>query len=109
MFDRIKKLFGKKKEKRNEFEGLRVDLVTYVPVEAELLPIKKVVTAPDFENMEFESELGDYNLSSLSDGAKAKIIEIIKEDEQLRAQRAISAAERAIDLSPLNNVSQLLR
>lgn len=99
MFDRIKKLFSKRKapvmviDDPNVFAGLRVDLVTYKPIEKELLPIKNKVIVPDFEHMEFEPELGEYNLSLLSDEAKHKIIEIIKEDEQNRAKKALDIIE----------------
>ena len=67
--------------------GLRLDLVNYKPIESELHPIKKMllVTSDDFVDMKFSEDISDYSLASLSDVAKSKIIEIIKEDNEKRS------------------------
>ncbi len=45
------------------------------------------ITEDNFEDLEFDYDIRDYNLASLSANAKEKIVAVIKEDEIHRANK----------------------
>lgn len=61
----------------------------YKSVREELSELQKMIVPIDYSTLEFDDELDNYNLSNLSPEAVAKIILIIKEDEQIRGEKIL--------------------
>jgi len=60
-----------------------------------LAKIRELFNPVDFDKLEFEEDINDYNLSLLSKEAVAKIIEIIKEDELNRHTKRVTDDDNA--------------
>ena len=93
----INRIFGKNNEESKIADGffrtkedivVNADVAFKPSVKQAIDDVRKklLVTDDDYKNLNFDDnlDLHDYNLSDLSDEAKVKIIEIIKEDSKKR-------------------------
>jgi len=67
-----------------------------------LAKIRELFNPVDFDKLEFEEDINDYNLSLLSKEAVAKIIEIIKEDELNRHTERVKEADKSNKINEEN-------
>jgi len=77
----------KQRGKTNSFFKTKPDLMVdtsvafYQSAASKLANLKSKIEIPDYNSLEFEEEIEDFTLTSLSSEAKVRIIQIIKNDE----------------------------
>jgi hypothetical protein len=74
-----------------------------------LAKIRELFNPVDFDKLEFEEEIGDFNLSLLSKEAVAKIIKIIREDELNRHNSLMDYMEREIENAPISREQETFK